>query len=147
MWMMTEHGAYWVGQHREKPEMVLIRARRREHLEALKPAIEASHSSYTLRLAFEDVVAEDWSFAIQETPACDFPYRATMPRMLWGAVARHLAEDIDYGTFKGRLRERHGATGPYYRFIVDCWSASFEMEDRRDGERDTAILRTKEVAE
>lgn len=117
MWLLSEHGAYWVGQNRNNPEEVLIRARRREHLEALRPILQEVRAS----------------LEILDTPAYDFPYRATLPRWAWALLAKKLAAGIDYGTFKGRLRDRHGPASPYYDFIVACWSRSFAMEDRDRG--------------
>ena len=88
MWLFTTQGFYSVVAHRNEPSKVLVRARARADLEALKRQIP------DLRV-FED-------------PDADYRYRAVVAREAWVAAVAILAADIDYPNFKSAVAERQG---------------------------------------
>lgn len=116
MWLITVRGAYWVGQDREDHRRVLIRTRRRDHLESLNELLRR-------------LVPPERAVKIMRTPKFDFPYRAYMLKAQFLCVVGVLAMEVKYGTFKGAVSERHGPGSKYYKWLVDCWSGSFNMED------------------
>ena len=89
MWLLTTIGFYSVVAHDERPDTVLIRARDREDLAALRrgylPDLE-----------------------IVENAGSDYRYRAFVARDEWEHAAQRLAADIDYPNFKNAVAERQG---------------------------------------
>lgn len=89
MWLFTTLGFFSVVADTGDADRVLIRARAREDLEALRdahlPGIE-----------------------IVEGAGTDYPYRAFVPRERWVAAASALADAIDYGNFKAAVASRQG---------------------------------------
>ncbi|MGI9021357.1 MAG: hypothetical protein ACR2G3_11685 [Solirubrobacterales bacterium] len=88
MWLFTTQGFYSVVAHRNDAAKVIVRARAREDLEALKNQIPS------LRI-FEDAEA-------------DYRYRAVVDHEKWVAAVAILAAGIDYPNFKSAVAERQG---------------------------------------
>ena len=88
MWLMTTQGFYSAVAHRTSDEHVLVRARTREDIEALRrqiPDIEP----------FEDLDA-------------DYRHRAVVTRAEWVSAVAQLASEIDYGNFKSAVAVQQG---------------------------------------
>lgn len=85
MWLMTTSGYYSVVQHREDPELVLVRARVRADLENLEKFIPGL--SETLRY---DATA-------------DYPHRMVMDRAVWMSIVTQLTLEVDYDNFKSAV--------------------------------------------
>ncbi|MEX2193902.1 MAG: hypothetical protein WD844_01330 [Thermoleophilaceae bacterium] len=88
MWLITTQGFYSVVAHRTRPEHVLVRARAREDLEALREQIP------TLEL-YEDAGA-------------DYRWRADVHRDHWRGALIQLADRVDYDNFKNAVAARQG---------------------------------------
>lgn len=89
MRVLTTQGFYSVVAHRDEPDAVIVRARTREDIEALRrqiPDIEP----------FED-------------PAADYRHRAVVGRAEWVVAVAQLASEIDYDNFKVAVAERQGS--------------------------------------
>lgn len=86
MWLVSTQGFYSAVAHRNHPDFVIVRARTREDLEALRrqiPEIEP----------FEDASA-------------DYRHRALVSRAEWVAAVAQLASAIDYDNFKSAVAKR-----------------------------------------
>lgn len=88
MWLFTPQGFYSVVAHRRDPEKLLVRARVRADLEALR------EQAPDLRI-FSDRGA-------------DYRWRAVIRRAEWVAAIAQLASEIDYDNFKSTVAERQG---------------------------------------
>jgi hypothetical protein len=106
MWMLTTRGFFSVVAHRHDDALVLIRARVRDDLLALRPLAPG---------------LEPYSEG-----GSDYPWRAEMPRDEWARVAALLAAEIDYENFKSAIADRQGDD----RAIVysQVWSVLRELE-------------------
>ena len=89
MWVTTTQGFYSVVAHRDEPDKLLVRARTREDIEALREQIPALEP-------FED-------------PEADYRHRAVVSRAEWVAALAQLVADLDYDNFKNAVAERQGA--------------------------------------
>jgi len=90
MWLLTTIGFYSVVQHRDDPDMLIVRARTREDIEALCDR----------RLPVGDIVAE---------AGTDYRYRVFCARAEFEEAVAGLVHDLDYPNFKNAVAERQGA--------------------------------------
>ena len=88
MWLVTTQGFYSVVAHRTRPEHLLVRARAREDLEALRLQIP--------------------SIELNEDPSADYRWRAEVHREDWRRALIQLVDRIDYDNFKDAVARRHG---------------------------------------
>jgi hypothetical protein len=88
MWIFTTQGFYSVVIHREDPERLIIRARAREDIDALREQIPSLEP-------FEDRSA-------------DYLHRAIVQREEWVAALALLGSQIDYDNFKTAVADREG---------------------------------------
>ena len=88
MWVVTTQGFYSAVAHRDEPDEVIVRARTRDDIEALRrqiPSIEP----------FEDESA-------------DYRHRAVVGRAEWVVALALLADAIDYDNFKDEVAAVQG---------------------------------------
>ncbi len=88
MWVVSTRGFFSVVQDDDDPTCVLIRARVRADLDALReilPTVEPWHDS-----------------------AADYAWRARVARSEWAYALGVLAGEIDYRNFKNAVAERQG---------------------------------------
>src|ERR1041385_6627618 len=106
MWLFTKYGMFSVvaarklsGNHfsgQIDPSRLMIRARVRNHIENLQ-------NRFTLLRGFD----------VMEDKAADYRYRIVVPKGEWSKISGELAEEIDYGNFKG-VCERSGSVDKQY---------------------------------
>jgi hypothetical protein len=112
MWLFTSIGFFAVVAHRDDPDTLLVRARSRDDLEALRdrhlPALE-----------------------IHEHAGADYRWRATVTRTEWGRVAATLATEIDYPNFKSAVAARQGPDRA--ELYHDVWGVMYWLQGRRVG--------------
>lgn len=109
MWIFTVHGAYSVVQHTK--EMVTVRSRLVEHLEALKKRFPNGLAPYE----------------ILRTPKRDYCCRINIPQIVWSRIVGVLAADIDYSNFKSRASQlRLGVL--YQDWLHAVWYAGLRMQ-------------------
>lgn len=89
MWSFTGFGFFSVIQHRDDPELLLVRARVREDLVNLK--------KYLPNLG-----------DITDTPNADYPYRALAWRVDYAEAMKRAILDIDYTNFKNGVTKTQG---------------------------------------
>lgn len=88
MWVATTQGFYSVVAHRDDPECVIVRARTRDDIEALRRQIPDLKP-------FED-------------PSADYRHRAIVSKAEWVVALAELASEIDYDNFKNAVADRQG---------------------------------------
>lgn len=98
MWLITTQGFYSVVAHRDKADVLLVRARVWEDLEALREQIPA------LRPV--------------ETPDADYLWRAEVTTEEWAAAVVELAARIDYEAFKDAVAEDDFRSRVYFAAYV-----------------------------
>ena len=88
MWLFTSQGFYSVVAHREDPGTLIVRARTREDIEALReqiPSIEPFEHS-----------------------GADYRHRALVTRAEWIAAVAQLTASIAYDNFKSEVASEQG---------------------------------------
>ena len=106
MWLLTTQGFYSVVAHRRDPDKLLVRARAREDLEALREQIPG--------------------LRITSDRAADYRWRAVVSRAEWVAAVAVLAANLDYGNFKAAVAEREGAER--HRVYQRVWSELLSLQ-------------------
>lgn len=109
MWLFTSLGFFSVVAHRDQPDTLLIRARAREDLEALR-------NRYLPDLA------------LHENAGSDYRWRGFVARDEWEHVAARLAADIDYPNFKDVVADRQGSTRA--ALYHDIWATMYRLQQR-----------------
>ena len=107
MWIFTTIGFFSVVAHADEPGAVLVRARVREDLEALR-----------------DHVLPD--IQIVRTPERDYRYRAVVGRDEWAHAAETLAAAIDYPNFKSAVAQRQGHDRAHR--YGEIWGVMYDLQ-------------------
>ena len=118
MWTATKYGFFSTVRlitDDEETEFVMIRARRREHLERLKE-----------RLPKKIGEAE-----ILRQPSSDYLFRVIAPLASWASMSAHLAAEIDYPNFKNEASAEFGFDDEYLSALHRVWSVFQAMEPAR----------------
>lgn len=110
MWLFTKSGFFSAVQHREAPDLVIVRARWRKDLQALLVANGNPHG-----------------VVIHSSPCADYPYRATMKKETWARMVAAEAERVDYDNFKDAAHDGTARDAA----LLKCWAAMRAAEDPR----------------
>jgi len=103
MWLFCKQGFYSAVQHRDNPEIILLRARFDGDLECL----------------LEHCGCENYKVFIKETPDADYRFRVELPRAMWGDIVKQVADEIDYDNFKNSVHEGQGSARD--AAYMGCW--------------------------
>jgi len=122
MWLFTKYGFFSTvcarqgeGSHGEPvdPGRIMIRGRRRGHLEDLQRRFAESLSGCE----------------ILETPTTDYRYRMFVQKSVWSEVLVALSEEMDYDNFKSKVAVHQGAGGAdYEQSLHDVWSVMHRLQ-------------------
>jgi hypothetical protein len=122
VWIFTKHGFFSAvcarqadGGHGQPvdTDCIMVRARVRTHLEALK-------------LRFTDLLGD---CEIQASAGTDYAYRLFVPKAAWVQVLSALADEIDYDNFKSEVARHRGRAGADYEHALhDVWSVMHELQ-------------------
>ena len=122
MWVFTKHGFFSVVCARQgdggrgrpvDPDRVMVRARVRGHLEALKARFPES-------LGRCDV---------QEFAGADYAFRIFVAKRAWSQALAGLAEETDYDNFKSEVARHQGPAGAAYeRSLHEVWSVMNRLQ-------------------
>tara|TARA_R110002110_G_scaffold61193_1_gene171953 strand:+ start:372 stop:743 length:372 start_codon:yes stop_codon:yes gene_type:complete len=82
MWIGHSNGWLSIVAHRERPDDLLVRARRGKHISTFWPEVEVVHN-----------------------PDADYPYRSVISRDRVAEVVMQYIEGIDYDNFKKSVTE------------------------------------------
>lgn len=122
MWLFTKHGFFSAvcarqgdGKHGQPvdTDRMMVRARNRGHLEALKTR-------------FPDLLGKCELF---ESDMTDYAYRLFVEKSAWVQVLAGLAEETDYDNFKSEVARHQGKAGAAYeRSLHDVWSVMRKLQ-------------------
>lgn len=119
MWVFTKYGFFSAVCARQgegepgqpvDPDRVMVRARVREHLEALRARFP------------EDLGACE----VREFADADYPCRLFVQKAVWARVVAELAAELDYGNFKSKVGHSLGAE--YANALHKVWSVMLRLE-------------------
>ena len=115
MWLATKHGWFSVvcGRNVSKVDkaVMIIRARKREHLENLIAAFKGAELG-----------------EIKSDTGTDYPCRLVVGRRTGLLVLSALANEIDYSNFKDAAHDAHPEDVEYGAFLLSTWGRGIEME-------------------
>jgi hypothetical protein len=124
MWVFTKHGFFSAvcarladGTHGQPvdPNRIMVRARIRGHLEALKKR-------------FPDLLRD---CEIHESTGTDYAYRLFVPKSAWTQVLAGLAAETDYDNFKSEVARHQGRDGASYEHSLhEVWSVMNRLQKR-----------------
>ena len=122
MWIFTKHGFFSAvcaregnGKHGQPvdPDRIMVRARLRSHLEALKKQ-------------FAELLGE---CDIQESSATDYAFRLFVQKSAWMQVLAALGEETDYDNFKSEVARHQGHAGAEYELSLhEVWSVMNRLQ-------------------
>ena len=122
MWIFTKHGFFSAvcarkgsGRHDQPvdPERIMVRARVRGHLEALKKTFP------------------EWlgQCEIQESSDTDYAFRIFVAKSVWSHVLSGLAEETDYDNFTSEVARHQGRPGAAYEHALhEVWSVMNRLQ-------------------
>lgn len=108
MWLYTKLGFFSVVNDRDASHRFWIRARRREHLEALRSLADIYRGTPAINIG-----------NVVETPHADYQFRAMCARPSLEKLVVLLVQQIDYPNFKDAV-EKTGQIG-YHDMLHDVW--------------------------
>lgn len=122
MWLFTKYGFYSAvcarqgdGGHGQPvdPNRIMVRARLRRHLEALKDR-------------FGDLFG---GCDIKEFVGTDYAFRIFVDKPVWSQVLVELTEDMDYDNFKSEVARVQGSDGAAYEHSLhEVWSVMHRLQ-------------------
>ena len=122
MWLFTKYGFYSTvcarqgdGSHGQPvdPDRIMVRARVRDHLEALKER-------------FSELLAD---CEIKENAGTDYAFRIFVDRVVWSQVLLGLYDDMDYDNFKSAVARHQGNEGAAYEHSLhEVWSEMYKLQ-------------------
>jgi len=122
MWIFTKYGffsAVSARQENEKygqvldPNRIMVRARVRGHLEALKER-------------FPDMLGQCDIHAFIGT---DYAFRIFVDKLVWSQVLSDLAKETDYDNFKSEVARYQGPDGADYEHSLhEVWSVMYRLQ-------------------
>jgi hypothetical protein len=122
MWLFTRHGFFSAvcarqgdGEHGQPvdPERIMVRARVRTHLEALKKR-------------FQNLLGK---YDVQTFAGTDYAFRIFVAKSVWCQVLEELGQETDYDNFKSEVAHHQGAAGAAYeRALHDVWSVMYRLQ-------------------
>lgn len=119
MWLFTTRGFFSVVAHRDRTDMLLIRARSRDELEQL-------------------IQGYGIAARVQSTPRADYPFRIEIPREIFATqVLPLLSMDINYDNFKDACAQRHPDPEYSHGLLMSIWSSARRFYVSRRAEEKT----------
>ena len=104
MWIFNKDGYFSAVEHRDMPDHVMVRARRREDIERL---------------------AERLGATVEFTPNADYAFRITVPKAGYADYLHAAVMNLDYPNFKSACA-RHGARARAY---MDVWTVMHRFQE------------------
>lgn len=124
MWIFTKYGFFSAvcarkdeGMSRElNTDMIMVRARSKDHLENLVQRIKQDH--------------KDVKLEIVENDHTDYKYRTFISKEIWADILGKLGEEIDYGNFKNKVADFNRSSGSYLHSLHDVWGVMYDFQNR-----------------
>lgn len=122
-WFFTTGGFYSVVQHRDKPDVFLVRARDKASLETMLEGIELAGNA-------EGVEHEVGEIFMAEGGS-DYPWRVEVPKATYAIFVVHeLLNYTNYPNFKSELKQTRGEK--WEEAAMDVWVAMHKVEDTKE---------------
>lgn len=122
MWLFTKHGFYSAVCARQgngsyiqpvDPDRIMVRARIKTHLEALK-------------IRFPALLGD---CDIKSDTGTDYAYRIFVAKPAWSQVMAALAEELDYDNFKSEVAKYQGSGGRDYEHALHgVWGVMHKLQ-------------------
>ena len=123
MWLFTQYGFFSAvcarqgdGSHGQPvdPDRIMIRARRREHLDRLLARFAE---------AFDGI-------EVHESTATDYRFRIFVDKTDWADVLQDLGDELDYDNFKSAVANRltSDTDGDYENALHDVWEVMYGLQ-------------------
>ena len=121
MWLFTKYGFYSAvcarqgdGSHGEPIDLgrIMVRARVRSHLEALRDR-------------FSDLLSD---CEIREFAGTDYAFRFFVEKTVWSGVLIGLTEEMDYDNFKSAVARHQGTGAAYEHSLHEVWSTMYNLQ-------------------
>ena len=121
MWLFTRYGFFSAvcarqgsGGHGQPvdPGRVMVRARVRGHLDALKGR-------------FPELLG---GCEVREFAGTDYAFRLFVAKSTWARALAALAEELDYDNFKSEVARHGGAGAAYERSLHKVWSVMDKLQ-------------------
>lgn len=117
MWVFTTKGFFSVVEHKNDPNLVVIRARVRKDVDSIKMLFEE------LGLKASDIL---------ESLDSDYRYRIFANRIDWASLMTKLISDMDYTNFKNAVYETDSfeIRDKRHEAYLDIWAIMHELQFR-----------------
>ena len=123
MWIFTQYGFFSAvcarkgdGSHGQPvdPDRIMVRARRREHLDRLLAR-------------FSDLLG---SVQVHESRSTDYRFRVFVDKADWADVLQDLGDELDYDNFKSAVANRltSDTDGDYENALHDVWEVMYGLQ-------------------
>ena len=119
MWIFTRYGFYSIACADAAgggmdPHTVIIRARRRSHLEKLQERFAPLARTQ-----------------IKVTAGRDYRYRIVVPKQVWVGIVSELAQEQEWSNFKDEATRYQGTPGAdYARALDEVWSTMHRFQEK-----------------
>jgi hypothetical protein len=125
MWIFTKYGFFSAVCARMSetsrvvdPNLIMVRARVRNHLEALKKRF----STFLYPVEIKEFVGSDYA------------YRLFIPKSVWAKMVADLAKEIDYDNFKSEVADFNDlllgeSAEAYSESLHRVWEVMFELQE------------------
>jgi hypothetical protein len=100
MWIFTRNGFISIVEHREDSELLLVRARRHQHLKAILPG-----------------------YQVHETPHADYRYRVEVEKEHLSKVLAEAVLNIEYDNFKNSIEDHW-----YHDACTGVWTVMHRIQ-------------------
>lgn len=121
MWLFTRYGFYSIACARNpddsiNPNLMMIRARRSAHLQALQHR-------------FSDLAGVE----IVTLPNRDYRYRMIATKEMWARIVNELAQEQEWSNFKNEVAKFQGSAGSnYVDALHKVWSIMHNLQGKHD---------------
>ena len=118
MWVFSIYGFYSIACATKTdgtldPAMVMVRARCKDHLQNLQKRCPELAGSKIL-----------------SPPNRDYGYRLIVPKSIWVAALKEMAEEQTWGNFKNEVAQRMGPDGADYSDALhDVWRTMYRLQE------------------
>jgi hypothetical protein len=122
VWLFSKYGFYSAVCARQgdgeqgrpvDPARIMVRARLRSHLQALKER-------------FPDLLGD---CEVRELAGTDYAYRLFVLKSAWARVLAGLAEETDYDNFKSEVARHQGRDGAAYaQALHEVWAVMYGLQ-------------------
>jgi hypothetical protein len=127
MWIFTRYGFYSIACADAAgggvdPHTLMIRARRRAHLEKLQARFASlGHTQ------------------IKVTPGRDYRYRIVVPKQVWVGIVSELAQEQEWSNFKNEAERYQSTPGTDYAHALhEVWSTMHRFQEKEKDRPGTA---------